>query len=168
VRFDHWSKEQINKLKADYNQLFGDQIRAMKRLFKSKSDPILCDELLENIANNLFKVMEQQSLSQAEALLEIMFLSNLRYDVYLVRERNFPNFRLDLTFYNNHKTYDIKKIVIKDIYDLKEVLKLIMYVGKQYDKYLKLDEDFQLVFDEYTFMCGFENIVKPNTRKNLN
>lgn len=168
VRFDHWTREQLNQLKADCKQLFGDQINAVKRLFKLKSDPILCDDLIENIAEKLYKVMQEQDLAQAEALIEKMVLSNLRYDVYLFRERNFSNFRMDLTFYNNHKTYDVKKIIIKNVYDLKEVLKLIMYVGKQYDKILKIDRDFELVFDEYTLMDGFENIIKVDEERTIN
>lgn len=156
MRFDSWTDEQKQKLENDYKHLFGGQIRAMKRLFRHQSDPVLCDELIENVAINLFRVIEEQKLEEAEALIERMFLSELNYDAYFYEEFELNQYSCDLSFYNYHTSVQFYDIRIQTVYDVKQLIKMIMHIGKQYFNYLDQDEEFERNLNDYPLLSGFE------------
>ncbi|MDD3067823.1 MAG: hypothetical protein WC134_01330 [Acholeplasmataceae bacterium] len=156
MRFDVWTIEKKQKLEADYKLLFGGQVRVLKRLYRSKMDPVLCDELIENVAIHLFRVIQEQRLVEAEALLERMFLSELNYDVFLYEENELEQYSADLLFFNNHESVQFYDIRIKTVYDVKQLIKMILHIGIQYYNYLSVDDEIETHLNEYPLLSGFE------------
>ncbi len=122
MRFDDWTKEEKLELDIEYQRLFGGQIRVMKTLFKSKSDPILLSELLDSVSYNIYQAMEEKDLLQTEALIERMFLSTLSYDVLLYKDPILNEIYVDLYFYNDYETLEYTEIRIKNVYDMRKLL----------------------------------------------
>lgn len=156
MRFDAWTIEQKQKLETDYKLLFGGQIRVLKRLFRSKMDPVLCDELIENVSIHLFRVIQEQHLIEAEALIERMFLSELNYDVFLYEENELDQFSADISFYNNHESVQFYDIRLQTVYDVKQLIKMILHIGVQYYNYLSLDDEFETHLNDYPLLSGFD------------
>src|SRR3989339_384026 len=102
MRFDEWTIEQKTDIDIDYQNRFGGQIRVLKKLYKTKQDPILLDELLENVSSILFQAIELQGVEHAEALLERMFLSVLEYDIIIFNESELNEYTVNVYFYNDY------------------------------------------------------------------
>jgi len=133
MRFDTWTIEQKTDIDTDYQTRFGGQIRILKKLFKTKQDPILFDELLENISSDLYLAIQLRGLSHAEALLER----------------------------------------IKNAYDIKKLIRMIMHVGLVYDKLLSKDPDTERHINDYRLLDGFDPDFVPesgqgHTKKTIN
>ena len=156
MRFDDWTKEEKLELDLEYQRLFGGQIRVMKTLFKSKSDPILLSELLDNVSYNVYQSMEENDLIQTEALIERMFLSTLSYDVLLYKESILNEIYVDLYFYNDYETLEYTEIRIKNVYDMRKLLEMILHIGTTYDKLTKGNTDAVEHISEYHLLDGFE------------
>lgn len=119
-------------------------------------DASLCDELVENVAIHLFRVLHEQSMDEVEALLERMFLSELHYDVYVYTEPELEQFSCDISFYNHHESVQFYDIRLKSAYDLKQLIKMIMHVGLQYSNFQNLDDEFETHLNDYPLLSGFE------------
>jgi len=157
MRFDEWTQEEKLELDLEYQRLFGGQIRVMKTLFKTKSDAILLSELLDSVSYNLYQAIESKELIQIEALIERMFLSTLAYDVLLYREDILNEIYVDLYFYNDYETLEFIEIRIKNVYDMRKLLEMILHIGTTYDKLTKGNTDAVEHISEYHLLDGFES-----------
>ena len=157
MRFDEWTQEEKLELDLEYQRLFGGQIRVMKTLFKTKSDAILLSELLDSDSYNLYQAIESKELIQIEALIERMFLSTLAYDVLLYREDILNEIYVDLYFYNDYETLEFIEIRIKNVYDMRKLLEMILHIGTTYDKLTKGNTDAVEHISEYHLLDGFES-----------
>ena len=173
MRFDTWTIEQKTDIDTDYQTRFGGQIRILKKLFKTKQDPILFDELLENISSDLYLAIQLRGLSHAEALLERMFLSVLEYDIIIFDESELNEYTVNVYFYNDYQTLDYTDIRIKNAYDIKKLIRMIMHVGLVYDKLLSKDPDTERHINDYRLLDGFDPDFVPesgqgHTKKTIN
>lgn len=163
MRFDLWTKHQKTEIDIEYQNLFGGQIRVMKRLYKTKQDPILLDELLENVSSNLFNTIRLKGVEHAETLIERMFLSNLEYDIIIFDETELDEHSVDVYFYNDYQTLDYKDIRIKNAYDIKKLLRMIMHVGLVYEKLQNQDIDAERHLNDYRLLEGFDQDFVPES-----
>jgi hypothetical protein len=173
MRFDEWTIEQKTDIDIDYQNRFGGQIRVLKKLYKTKQDPILLDELLENVSSVLFQAMQLQGVDHAEALLERMFLSVLEYDIIIFDESELNEYTVNVYFYNDYQTLEYSDIRIKNAYDIKKLIRMIMHVGIVYDKLLTRDPDAEKHLNDYRLLEGFDSDFVPesgqgHTTKNIN
>ena len=173
MRFDEWTIEQKTDIDIDYQNRFGGQIRVLKKLYKTKQDPILLDELLENVSSILFQAIELQGVEHAEALLERMFLSVLEYDIIIFNESELNEYTVNVYFYNDYQTLEYSDIRIKNAYDIKKLIRMIMHVGIVYDKLLTRDPDAEKHLNDYRLLEGFDSDFVPesgqgHTTKNIN
>lgn len=173
MRFDEWTIEQKTDIDIDYQNRFGGQIRVLKKLYKTRQDPILLDELLENVSSILFQAIELQGVDHAEALLERMFLSVLEYDIIIFNESELNEYTVNVYFYNDYQTLEYSDIRIKNAYDIKKLIRMIMHVGIVYDKLLTRDPDAEKHLNDYRLLEGFDSDFVPesgqgHTTKNIN
>ncbi len=174
MRFDEWTIEQKTDIDVDYQDRFGGQIRVLKKLYKNKQDLILLDELLENISSNLFQAMQLQGVDHGEALLERMFLSVLEYDIIIFNESELSEYTVDVYFYNDYQTLEYTDIRIKNAYDIKKLIQMILHVGIVYDKLLSKDPDAEKHLNDYRLLEGFDPDFVPEsgqegqTKKTIN
>jgi len=173
MRFDEWTIEQKTDIDIDYQNRFGGQIRVLKKLYKTRQDPILLDELLENVSSVLFQAMQLQGVDHAEALLERMFLSVLEYDIIIFDESELNEYTVNVYFYNDYQTLEYSDIRIKNAYDIKKLIRMIMHVGIVYDKLLTRDPDAEKHLNDYRLLEGFDSDFVPesgqgHTTKNIN
>jgi len=173
MRFDEWTIEQKTDIDIDYQNRFGGQIRVLKKIYKTKQDPILLDELLENVSSVLFQAMQLQGVEHAEALLERMFLSVLEYDIIIFDESELNEYTVNVYFYNDYQTLEYSDIRIKNAYDIKKLIRMIMHVGIVYDKLLTRDPDAEKHLNDYRLLEGFDSDFVPesgqgHTTKNIN
>ncbi|MBU1094721.1 MAG: hypothetical protein KKH01_09715, partial [Firmicutes bacterium] len=149
-------KQQKKELEQEYISLFGGQIYSMKSLYKTNADEILFDELLENVSASLYQVMQQKRSSKAEALVERMYLSSLEYDVLLMSDHGLDEYEADIYFYNDFKLIEYTEIRIKNAYDVKKLLVMIMHVGKKYDLLMKNDLEAEKFITDYQLLDGID------------
>ena len=173
MRFDEWTIEQKTDIDIDYQNRFGGQIRVLKKLYKTKQDPILLDELLENVSSILFQAIELQGVEHAEALLERMFLSVLEYDIIIFNESELNEYTVNVYFYNDYQTLEYSDIRIKNAYDIKKLIRMILHIGIVYDKLLTRDPDAEKHLNDYRLLEGFDSDFVPesgqgHTTKNIN
>ena len=173
MRFDEWTIEQKTDIDIDYQNRFGGQIRVLKKLYKTKQDPILLDELLENVSSILFQAIELQGVDHAEALLERMFLSVLEYDIIIFDESELNEYTVNVYFYNDYQTLEYSDIRIKNAYDIKKLIRMILHIGIVYDKLLNRDPDAEKHLNDYRLLEGFDSDFVPesgqgHTTKNIN
>ncbi|HBG32132.1 MAG TPA: hypothetical protein DEG42_02825 [Acholeplasmataceae bacterium] len=173
MRFDEWTIEQKTDIDIDYQNRFGGQIRVLKKLYKTKQDPILLDELLENVSSVLFQAMQLQGVDHAEALLERMFLSVLEYDIIIFDESELNEYTVNVYFYNDYQTLEYSDIRIKNAYDIKKLIRMILHIGIVYDKLLNRDPDAEKHLNDYRLLEGFDSDFVPesgqgHTTKNIN
>ena len=100
--------------------------------------------------------MQEQRLIEAEALIERMFLSELNYDVFLYEENELDQFSADISFYNNHESVQFYDIRLQTVYDVKQLIKMILHIGVQYYNYLSLDDEFETHLNDYPLLSGFD------------
>jgi hypothetical protein len=170
VRFDTWTKNEKQMLDFEYKRLFADQVLMVKKLYRFKSDQDLCDDILDNIANILFKLFNQSQFDFAESLIERMFLSMISYDVMIYKQKNFNDFKVDIYFYDQYQIYRYKNISITSKEDLKKMLEMMLYIGRKYDQLSLLSDDMsditshQLVlgFDDFFIKNKMTASFKPN------
>jgi hypothetical protein len=173
MRFDEWTIEQKTDIDIDYQNRFGGQIRVLKKLYKTKQDPILLDELLENVSSILFQAIELQGVEHAEALLERMFLSVLEYDIIIFNESKLNEYTVNVYFYNDYQTLEYSDIRIKNAYDIKKLIRMILHIGIVYDKLLTRDPDAEKHLNDYRLLEGFDSDFVPESgqghiTKNIN
>jgi hypothetical protein len=174
MRFDEWTIEQKTDIDADYHHRFGGQIRVLKKLYKTKQDLILLDELLENISSTLYQSIQYRGVEHAGALLERMFLSVLEYDIIIFDEPELNEYTVNVYFFNDYQTLDYTDIRIKNAYDIKKLIRMIMHVGIVYDKLLSRDLDAEKHLNDYRLLEGFDPDFVPesgqqgHTKKTIN
>lgn len=156
MRFDKWTKQQKKELEQEYISLFGGQINSMKSLFKSNADEILFDELLENVSACIYRVMQQRRSTRAESLIERMYLSGLEYDVLFMSEPEISEYEANIFFFNDFQLIEYTEIRIKNAYDIKKLLVMIMHVGKKYELLLKNDRDAERFITDYQLLDGID------------
>jgi hypothetical protein len=163
MRFDTWSKEQKQELDFDYDKRFGGQIRVMKKLYRMGTDPDLFRELLDNVSYSTYQALLYTEPMMVEALIERMFLSTLEYDVYLYHDTQLEEFSCDLYFYNDYDSMEFTDIRISNPTDMKKLIEMILYIGKNYSEITVLDSDAERNLDEYNFLEGFDiEILETN------
>ena len=160
MRFDTWSKAQKQELDMDYQSRFGGQVRVMKKLYHNGLDPILCDELLNNVSQATYMSLIYSDIKQTEALIERMFLSGLEYDVFMYYDMHLDEHSADIIFFTDHDTVEYTDIRIKHANDMKKLLEMILYMGKAYQNLRKLDEDIELNLSQYNLLLGFDADVR--------
>lgn len=156
MRFEKWTKQQKKELEQEYLSLFGGQIYSMKSLYKTNSDEILFDELLENVSATIYRVMQQRRATRAEALIERMYLSGLEYDVMFMSDHELSEYEADIYFFNDFKLIEYTEIRIKNAYDIKKLLVMIMHVGKKYDLLMKNDLEAERFITDYQLLDGID------------
>jgi len=160
MRFDTWSKAQKHELDLDYTKRFGGQVRVMKKLYHNGLDPILCDELLNNVSQAAYQSLIYNDIKQTEALIERMFLSTLEYDVFLYYDHYLEEYAVDLIFFNDYDTVEYTDIRVKNANDMKRTLEMILYMGKAYANLRHIDDDVELNLSQYNLLIGFDAEVK--------
>ncbi|MBU1141629.1 MAG: hypothetical protein KKG64_03810 [Firmicutes bacterium] len=174
MKLEKLTKRQRNELEQEYQSLFGGQISVMKTLFKTNLDSITLDELLESVSSVLYQVMQTKGKSKAEMLIEKMCLSALEYDVLLFCEPEIGEHEANIYFYNHYQVFEYTDIRIKNAYDLKKLIIMIMHVGKQYDHILHYDREAEMDINDYQLLDGIDQdyILEMNnqyqTKKALN
>ena len=163
MRFDEWTIEQKTDIDTDYKNQFGGQIRILKKLYKTKQDLILFDELLENISSTLFNSIKYRGVEHAGALIERMFLSVLEYDIIIFDEPELNEYSVNVYFFNTYQTLDYTDIRIKNAYDIKKLIEMIMHVGNVYDKLLTQDPDAERHLNDYRLLEGFDPDFVPES-----
>ena len=159
MRFDTWTKEQKQELDLDYKKRFGGQVRAMKKLYHTDSDPVLLKELLDNVGNATFQALEYKDTYAVEALIERMFLSALQYDVYLYYVEELKEYQCDLYFYNDYDAMELNELSINSSQDMTKLIEMILYIGRYYLAITAIDEDAEKHLNEYDFLSGFDIYV---------
>lgn len=170
MRFDTWTKDEKQMLDFEYKRLFADQVLMVKKLYRFKSDQDLCDDILDNIANILFHLFDDNQFEFVESLIERMFLSMISYDVMIYKQRNFNDYKVDIYFYDQYQIYRYKYITITSKEDLKKMIEMMLYIGRKYDQLSLLSEDMsditsqQLVlgFDDFFIKNKMTAFFKPN------
>lgn len=170
MRFDTWTKDEKQMLNFEYKQLFADQILMLKKLYRFKSDQDLCDDILDNIANILFRLFDDGQFEFAESLIERMFLSMMSYDVMIYKQRNFEDYKVDIYFYDQNQIYRYKYISISTKEDLKKTIEMMLYIGIKYDQLSLISEELtditsqQLIlgFDDAFIKNKMTTFFKPN------
>ncbi|MEF3693227.1 MAG: hypothetical protein V3569_03505, partial [Acholeplasmataceae bacterium] len=71
-------------------------------------------------------------------------------------ENELEQFSADLSFYNNHESVQFYDIRLQTVYDVKQLIKLILHIGVQYYNYLSLDDEFETHLNEYPLLSGFD------------
>lgn len=155
MRSDSWSKNKQMELELAYRNLFGGQIRVIKKLYRNKKDPDLLNELLTNVSINIFQILELNQLEQAEALIERMLLSFLEYDILVLKDSMLEEYTAFLSFFNDFHTIEFNEIRIKDIKSTKLLLEMILYIGLSYDYLVRHHTDAEENLNEYHLLEGF-------------
>jgi hypothetical protein len=170
MRFDTWTKDEKQMLDFEYKQLFADQVVMLKKLYRFKSDQNLCNDILDNIANTLFKLFEDNQFEFAESLIERMFLAMMAYDVMIYKQRNFEDYKIDVYFYDQNRIYRYKYITITGREDLKKMIEMMLYIGLKYDQLSLFSVDTKditpqqliLGFDDAFIKNKMTTFFKPN------
>ena len=157
--YSEMTKEQKRELKIEYKKIFGEQVYPMKSLFISKEDPILLDELLNNVSESLYKLMISDQLNKVEVILEKMNLSVLEYEAVIFRNERYSEHEMHIMFFSNFQIVTFSDMTIRNANDLKKVILMIMHVGVQYDTIYQTDQDVDKHLDEYRLLDGFDQNI---------
>jgi len=103
-----------------------------------------------------------------------MFLSVLEYDIIIFNESELSEYTVDVYFYNDYQTLEYTDIRIKNAYDIKKLIQMILHVGIVYDKLLSKDPDAEKHLNDYRLLEGFDPDFVPEsgqegqTKKTIN